>query len=151
LQGGRVSNEQSLVVMPGDDPNSARIFGENNWGNNRLLTQIGPYVTRRGFYGVKVDASGDIRVESVNMNIRAPSVVPKASVPSGLVYTYHKKVDGWYLSALEAHDVSQVRFSCRVGPSLLRYNDWYAALALDADGKTIWVGTVWGLTRIRPW
>ena len=71
------------------------------------------------------------------------------SLATNVIYTYNKTPDGWYLTGLDGNDLNNIRFTTKVGPGAPSYNNFYASLALDADGKTIWIGTLFGLTRVQ--
>ncbi len=148
-QNAEVSDENSLIVAPGADGNSVDIYAENNWGNDGVTSTLGPLTTKPGFARMHLQSSGAFAVASVNNTIIVPSVVSKVSLSSNTVYTYNKTADGWFLTGLDADDLNNVRFTTRVGPGTPGYNNFYAALALDADGKTVWVGTLFGLTKIQ--
>jgi hypothetical protein len=148
-QNQEVSDENSLIVAPGADGNNVDIYAENNWGNDDVTSTLGSNVTSPGFARMHLQSNGTFTVASVNNGIIVPSVVSKISLGSKTAYTYNKTPDGWFLTGLDAADLNTVRFTTRIGPGTLGYNNFYAALALDADGKTIWVGTLFGLTKIQ--
>lgn len=143
-----VSNENSLVTLPGPGGVGFRIFVENNYGYSRPSDVLGTGVTKPGLARVDVLPSGDVWIGSRNHLIRIPSVVTKASFPSNTVFTYNKQVDGWYLTALDGDDLYARRFSLKVGPGLYQFNNHYSALSLAPDNRTVWIGTLFGITRI---
>jgi hypothetical protein len=54
------------------------------------------------------------------------------------------------LVGCSADDLNNIRFTARIGPgSSMPTTIYYAALALDSDGKTVWVGALFGLTKIQ--
>jgi len=144
-----VSDENSLIVMAGADGNSMDIYAENNWGNDDVTSTLGAAVTQPGFARMHLQSGGTFTVASVNNTIAVPSLVSKASLVSNIVYTYNKTLDGWFLTGLDADDLNRVRFTTQIGPGSPGYNNFYAGLALDADGKTVWVGTLFGLTKVE--
>jgi hypothetical protein len=80
----------------------------------------------------------------------APSVVPKVSLPNGLVYTYTKPggsmADPWYFTALDFRTGRTVwKFQPGGG---LGFNNNYAPVTIGPDG-TAYVGTLGGLVAIR--
>jgi hypothetical protein len=80
---------------------------------------------------------------------RAPSVVPKLSLATGLVYTYTKpkradNADAWFFTALDFR-TGETIFK-RYSGAGLGYNNNYAPVTLGPDG-TAYVGTLGGLTR----
>lgn len=144
-----VSDENSLIVASGADGNSADIYAENNFGNDEVTSTLGPLTTKPGFARMHLQSNGTFTVASVNNTIAVPSVVSKMSLASNTVYTYNKTADGWFLTGLDADDLTNVRFTVLIGPGTFRYNNFYAGLSLDPDGKTIWLGTLFGLTKIK--
>jgi len=148
-QNEAVSDENSLIVAPGADGWSADIYAENNFGNDSIGSTLDSAVTKPGFARLHLSADGIFAVASLNSHIAVPSVVSKMSLASNIVYTYNKTPDGWYLTGLDGDDLNNIRFSAKVGPGTLGYNNFYAGLSLDADGKTIWIGTLFGLTRVQ--
>ena len=147
-QNPQVSDENSLVAAANAD-GSVDIYAENNWGNDTVESTLGPAVTKPGFARMNLKPDGQFVVASVNNTIAVPSIVSKVSLPSNVVYTYNKAADGWYVTGLDATDLNTVRFTNRVGDGAIRYNNYYSGLSLDADGETIWLGTVYGLMRAR--
>jgi hypothetical protein len=82
---------------------------------------------------------------------RAPSVVPKLSLATGLVYTYTKPAgtgisDPWYLTALDFRTGATV--FRRLAGDGLGYNNNYAPVTLGPDG-TAYVGVLGGLAGFR--
>ncbi len=82
---------------------------------------------------------------------RSPSVVPKASVASGLVYLYAKEpradlIDAWYLTAVDFR-TGRTAYKVLAGTGKWFDNDW-APITLGPDG-TAYVGVVGGLVAIR--
>jgi hypothetical protein len=75
-----------------------------------------------------------------------PSVVSKLSLTSGLIYTYTKKRDGWYFTAIDFSDGATV-YEARVGVSIAA-NSHYAGLFLGPDGRTAYVGTLEGIISV---
>ncbi len=145
----RVSDENSLIVAASTDGNSADIYAENNYGNDAPASTLGSAVTEPGFARLHLQADGTLTVASVNDTIAVPSVVSKLSTANNTVYTYNKTTDGWYLTGLDAADLNEIRFSVLVGLGTPVNNNFYSALALDADHKTVWVGTLSGLTKVQ--
>ena len=85
------------------------------------------------------------------VDCRAPSVVPKFSAKTGLIYTYTKPVgpgtiDRWYWSALDFQTGREV-YSVLAGTGIL-FNNNYAAAYLSAKGVG-YVGVVGGVVRIE--
>jgi hypothetical protein len=145
----KVSDENSLIVAANADGTSVDIYAENNWGNEKVDSTLGSAVTEPGFARMNLRPDGTFVVASVNSTIAVPSIVSKVSLQSNILYTYNKAADGWYITGLDATDLTTVRFTYRVGAGLIRYNNFYSGLAIDPDGETIWLGTVFGLLKAQ--
>ncbi|MFL5884079.1 MAG: hypothetical protein ACJ77M_03330, partial [Thermoleophilaceae bacterium] len=139
---GASDTDQSLIAV-GDS-----FIAENNYGYS------GPAATEQG----RSTAGGLDRVDVVNGTCQkvwhsaevAPSVVPKASLANGLVYTYTHPAgdqsDPWYFTALDFR-TGQTVFKFRAG-SGLGFNNHYAPVTLGPDG-TAYIGTLGGLALVR--
>ena len=82
---------------------------------------------------------------------RAPSVVPKLSLSTGLVYTYTKPpnaegTDAWYFTAIDFRTGETV-FS-RLAGTGLGFNNNYAPVTLGPDG-TAYVGVLGGVVAFE--
>ncbi|MEM7025321.1 MAG: hypothetical protein AAF637_22440, partial [Pseudomonadota bacterium] len=146
----RTANENSLVVYPSKHPGRVNIYGENNWGNQLVLSTAGPFVTRPGYGGIQVDRHGLVRVLPNNRRIRVPSVVSKGNTASRQLYTYNKRVSGWFLTAMNPRDPRRVLWTVQVGTGMPRYNNWYAQLSLAPDDETFVIGSTVGVIKVRP-
>jgi hypothetical protein len=157
---GLGSDENSLVSVPGG------LIAENNYGFDgplpKSLTTRTPD-TEPGVVKVAVDyRRGGCHVAWTNTNARVPSVVSKASLGAGLLYSYtHPSAaelpwklialpealapESWFFTALDLRTGKQV-WSRLVGTNL-GFNNNYAPVTLGADG-TAYVGTLGGLVRI---
>jgi hypothetical protein len=144
-----VSDENSLIWAPRLGGRTASIFAENNWGNTTVRSTSGRKTTEPGFARMVLLPNGKLFVAARNDRISVPSVVSKASQKSHLVYTYEKRPSGWFLTALRERTLAPA-FSVRVGNGASRNNNYYSGLSLDPDGKTVWIGTTLGLTRVVP-
>ncbi|HZO05640.1 MAG TPA: hypothetical protein VFB52_04580 [Solirubrobacterales bacterium] len=144
-----VSDENSLVWSPGPGGHGTVLFAENNWGNETVTSTVKTKTTKPGVARMLLAPNGRFTVDARNDRVAVPSVVSKASQRSGLLYTYEKRRSGWYLTALRQDDLKQA-WTVRVGDGHARYNNYYAALSLDPDGKTVWIGTTLGLTKVVP-
>ena len=154
------SDENSLVSVPGG------LIAENNYG------YVGPLpkdVTLRspdtepGVVKVAVDyVHGGCHIAWENDEVRVPTLVSKADLATGLLYTYtHPSAaelpwkalplpnalapESWFFTALDLRTGKQV-FSQLVGSSL-GYNNNYAPVSIGPDGSA-YVGTLGGLVRI---
>ena len=78
--------------------------------------------------------------------------MPKISLANGLVYlyTYERLPSGGYAWHLTALDVAtgQTVFRTPTGAGLT-YTDFGAPITLGPDGRTVYIGTMGGMTRIR--
>lgn len=126
------------------------LFVENNYG------YVGPEVARGpqtvpGFARVDVllERDGCVPVWT-NATVMSPSVVPKLSRASGLIYAYTRQADDlshrWAFTALRA-DTGTEEFSVPVGDNLLLNNN-YAGLAIGADGSA-YLGVLGGIVGFR--
>jgi hypothetical protein len=145
-----VSDENSEIVAPAQDGSGGvDIYAENNWGYTAPSSVQGDLVLQPGgFVRMRLTPDGTLTAASINPTISVPTIVSKVSVASKTVYTYEKRTDGWYLTGLDSTDLNTVRFSVRTGDGQLRYNNHYSALSLDPDGRTIYLGTLFGVTRV---
>lgn len=125
---------------------------ENNYGYQDPFSLNSGAVTEPGFARVDVDSGGKgcHRVWT-NRDARAPSVVPKLSAKTGLVYTYTRPPDpsgaeGYYWTAIDFRTGKTVwnRFA---GAGLL-FNNNYAGIALGADG-TEYLAVIGGILALR--
>jgi outer membrane protein assembly factor BamB len=141
---GASDTENSLIGT------GTSIIVENNYGySGPLATEFGRS-TAPGLERVDINRGGHgCHVVWRSAEI-APTVVPKLSLSTGLVYTYTKPAgassDPWFLTAL----------SFRTGKTVYRelagdglgYNNNYAPVTLGADG-TAYVGVLGGLVEFR--
>jgi len=99
---------------------------------------------------VKPDGSGCRKVWT-NHDAGAPTVVPKLSTRTGLIYAYTRPPDpsgsqGYYWTAIDARNGKTV-WSKYAGSGLV-YNNNYAGLALGPDG-TAYLGVIGGIISLR--
>ena len=138
---GESATENSLVAA------GRALFVENNHGYEGFA-DVASGTTRPGFARVDVRADGsgcDLVWETAKVS--APSVVPKVSRATGLLYTYTKAGDspGWYWTALDAATGAVAwRVLAGTGGS---YNNNYAGLALGPDGAA-YLGVLAGVVRL---
>ena len=143
FQKGAGDTDQSLIAT------GRSLIVENNYGYSSPVATENGNTTTPGLERVDVrrDHSGcDVRWTSQEI---APSVVPKVSVPNGLVYTYTKPAgsgDPWYLTALDFRTGRTV-YKARSGGGL-GFNNNYAPVTLGPDG-TAYVGVLGGLVALR--
>ncbi|MBM3666075.1 MAG: hypothetical protein FJW90_01105 [Actinobacteria bacterium] len=120
---------------------------ENNNGYTFQTTEAGA-ITAPGVARVDV-RKGRCRLAWTS-SVIAPSGVPKASLGSGLLYTYTREPSGdgsraWYFTALDLDDGRTV-FRRLTGAGTY-WNDHYAPISIGPDGVA-YSGAVGGLVRI---
>jgi hypothetical protein len=143
---GAGSTDQSLI---GTDRS---IVVENNYGYTGVTSVMDGRTTEPGFERVDVrdDGSGCFTVWR-NTHESAPSVVPKLSLGSGLVYTYTKPADpngtdAWYFTAINFRNGKTV-YKQLAGTGL-GFNNNFAPVSIGPDG-TAYVGALGGLVLVR--
>jgi outer membrane protein assembly factor BamB len=141
---GASDTDQSLIA-------AGRSFVvENNYGYSGPAATEGGKTSTPGLE--RVDVARDLKScrKVWHSDEIAPSVVPKLSVPNGLVYTYTKPAgftgDPWYFTALDFRTGKTV-YKTQVGAGL-GFNNNYAPVTIGADG-TAYVGTLGGLVGVR--
>jgi outer membrane protein assembly factor BamB len=137
------ATENSLVAT------DRSIIVENNYGYFGPAATSGGQATTPGLTRIDVDEGGGHVVWTSAE--RVPSVVTKASLANGLIYTYTKDAgpgttDAWYLTAIDFHTGRTV-FRQLAGTGIL-YNNHYAAIYLGPDG-TVYIGVLGGVVAIR--
>ncbi|HYH60638.1 MAG TPA: hypothetical protein VD766_02115 [Solirubrobacterales bacterium] len=140
---GASATDQSLIGA------GRSIIAENNYGYSIPATQGGGTSTP-GLQKVKVNKKlDDCRTVWRSEEI-APSVVPKASAKTGLVYTYTKPGgtgDPWYLTALDFR-TGETRWK-RLAGTGLGFNNNYAPITIGPDGR-IYLGVLGGMVAFFP-
>ena len=141
---GQSDTDQSLVAA------GNALFAENNYGYSSPLAVEEGRTTIGGLERVDVNSDNSGCQKVWHSDETAPSVVPKASLANGLVYTYTHPAgyisDPWYLTALDFRTGTTI-YKFRVG-SGLGYNNNYAPVTIGPDG-TAYVGALGGLTLAR--
>jgi hypothetical protein len=145
FQRGASATDQSLIAAGGS------IVAENNYGYTGPSATMDGATTTPGLERVDVDPAGRNCRSVWRSNEVAPSVVPKLSAATGLVYTYTKparedETDAWYLTALDFCTGRTVYR--RLAGTGFGYNNNYAPVTLGPDG-TAYVGVLGGLVAIR--
>ncbi len=138
---GAGATENSLIAS------DRSLFVENNFGYEGLASVTGR-TTTPGFARVDVRADGSgCDVVWRNDTLAAPSVVPKLSRATGLIYTYTKAADtdAWYWTALDAA-TGDVAWQALAGVGSA-FNNNYAGLAIGPDGAA-YLGVLLGLVRL---
>jgi hypothetical protein len=122
---------------------------ENNYGyQNPTSTEQGK-TTAPGLERVDINASGSGCHVVWTSAEAAPTVVPKLSLSSGLVYTYTKgteTTDPWYLTALDFASGRTVYK--QLAGSGIAFNNNYAPVSLGPNGSA-YVGVLGGLVEIH--
>jgi hypothetical protein len=140
---GRGATENSLIAA------GRSFLVENNYGYTGPLSTLLAGTTEPGFARVDVDRDGRGCGLVWESDVRAPSVVPKLSLGTGLVYTYTKPAGAtsapWYLTALDFR-TGRTEFEVQAGRGY-NHNNHYAPITLGPDGVA-YVGAVAGLIRI---
>jgi hypothetical protein len=139
-----------------DDENSLIVAGrsmivENNYGYNDPTSVMLGKMTAPGFARVDIDRNGrGCHIVWTNRTERAPTVVSKLSLATGLIYTYTKDpglLDPWYWTAIDFRNGRTV-FKQLAGTGAVFYNNNYAGIALGPNG-TAYVGVLEGLVSLR--
>jgi hypothetical protein len=123
---------------------------ENNYGYTGPTAVGAGGTTTPGFARVDINRSGTgCHVVWTNSSVAAPTVVPKLSLATGLVYTYTKpagSVDPWYWTALDFR-TGRLVWSRLSGTGTF-YNNNYAGIALAPSGAA-YLGTLGGIISLR--
>ncbi|MEA2161130.1 MAG: hypothetical protein QOD66_3510 [Solirubrobacteraceae bacterium] len=139
-----------------DTENSVIVAGrammiENNYGYTGPASITAGALTAPGFARVDINRDGrGCHLVWTNSTERAPTVVSKLSLATGLIYTYTKDpgpLDPWYWTALDFRTGKTV-FKQLAGTGSLGFNNNYAGLALSRRG-TAYLGTLGGLIAFR--
>jgi hypothetical protein len=140
---GHGATENSMIAV------GRSFLVENNYGYTGPPSTLLAGTTEPGFARIDVDRDGrgcDLAWES---DVRAPSVVPKLSLATGLVYTYTKPAGAtsapWYLTALDFRTGSTV-WEVQAGRGS-GHNNHYAPVTLGPDGSA-YIGAFAGLIRV---
>ena len=144
---GASATENSLIAV------GNALIVENNYGY-QLLSATGGAVTTPGVARVDVrpDESGcDVVWTS---NERAPSLVPKFSTRTGLIYLYTKDPDpvnttsdAWFWTAIDFRDGHTVWK--RLAGTGINFNNHYAGLAISRRTHAAYLGVIGGLVTLR--
>ena len=142
---GAGNTDQSLIGV------NRSLIVENNYGYSGPTATERGGVTEPGLERVAIDRDGRGCHRVWRSRERAPSVVPKLSLRSGLVYTYTKPplqdgTDAWYFTAIDFRS-GRTRYK-RLAGTGLGYNNNYAPVTIGPDG-TAYVGVLGGLVALR--
>jgi hypothetical protein len=125
---------------------------ENNYGYTGPAAVENGGTTTPGIERVDIDRDGTGCHKVWHSDEISPTVVPKLSLGSGLVYVYTKPADqpggadGWYLTALDFR-TGATRWRKLTGEGL-GFNNNYAPVTIGPDG-TAYIGTLGGLVAVR--
>jgi hypothetical protein len=142
---GASATDNSLITVGNS------IVVENNYGYSGPTATMDGATTSPGLARVDIRTGGG-RCRAVwRSNEIAPSVVPKLSLATGLVYAYTKPADpngtdAWYFTALDFRTGATV-YKQLAGTGL-GFNNHYAPVTLGPDG-TAYVGALGGLVLLR--
>jgi hypothetical protein len=143
---GASATENSLIGS------GRSLIVENNYGYQDPFGPNAGSITSPGFtrVDVKSDLSG-CRVVWRNTTERAPTVVPKLSMKTGLVYAYTQDPNPsggqtWSWVGINAR-TGKTAFKVPAGEGLAANNN-YAGIALGPDG-TAYLGTIGGVRALR--
>jgi hypothetical protein len=143
---GASATDQSLNVA------GRAIVAENNYGYSGPSATEQGASTSPGLERVDLDRDGTGCHHVWTSKEVAPTVVPKISLPNGLVYTYTKppRDDGsdyWYLTALDFRTGRTV-YRFRAGEGL-GYNNNYAPITIGPDNGAVYLGVLGGMVMLR--
>lgn len=146
FQPGASATENSLLTA------GRALIVENNYGYQDPFGLNAGAITEPGFARVDVRPGGTgCRKVWTNHDARAPTVVPKLSTKTGLIYAYTRPPDpsgaeGYYWAAIDFHTGNTVWQ--RYAGSGLPYNNNYAGLAIGSN-RTAYLGTTGGIIALR--
>jgi hypothetical protein len=141
---GASATENSLITA------GRSIYVENNYGYQDPFGPNSGALTAPGFARIDVSRTG-CRTVWTNTTERAPSVVPKLSTTTGLIYTYTRDPapllqQPYFWTAIDAR-TGATAWKVYAG-SGLGFNNNYAGLALGPDG-TAYLGVTSGIVALR--
>ena len=142
---GQSATDNSLIAT------DTAMVVENNYGYSGPTATQGGRSVPGGLERVDLNTDGSGCHLVWHSDERAPSVVPKLSLATGLVYTYTKDPrddgqDAWYLTALD-FATGQTVYE-RLSGEGLGYNNHYAPISIAPDGD-LYVGVLGGLVLLR--
>lgn len=141
------ATENSLITT------GRSIIVENNYGYTDIFApDAASVVTEPGFARVDIRRNGrGCRKVWTNRTARAPSVVPKMSAKTGLIYTYTRPPDpggsqGYYWTAIDFR-TGETAWNKYAGSGFF-FNNNYAGLGLGPGG-TAYLGVIGGIVSLR--
>ncbi|WP_019926082.1 hypothetical protein [Nocardia sp. BMG111209] len=141
---GASDTENSLIAA------GRSLVVENNFGYTGPEAALLGRTTTPGFARIDLDTDGNGCHAVWDNDIEAaPTVVPKLSLATGLVYTYTKgagPADPWYWTALDFRTGATVwKQLAGTGPG---FNNNYSGIAVGPDGAA-YLGVLGGLISVR--
>jgi hypothetical protein len=143
---GKSATENSIIAA------GRSFFVENNYGYQDPFGPNSGALTEAGFARVDVNKNGKgCRKVWENTDVRAPTVVPKVSTKTGLIYAYTREEaplgeQPYFWTALSAK-TGKTAWKVYAG-SGLGFNNNYAGLALAPDG-TAFLAVTGGMVSLR--
>jgi hypothetical protein len=143
---GASATENSLIT------NNRSLYVENNYGYQDPFGPNAGALTTAGFARVDVRRNGKgCRKIWTNITEHAPSVVPKLSTRTGLIYSYTRDPappgeQPYFWTAIRAR-TGRTAFKVYAG-SGLGFNNNYAGIAIGPTG-TAYLGVIGGLIALR--
>lgn len=144
---GAGATENSLIGI------GRSLIVENNYGyGDPFDPATSNSISEPGFARVDISRNGkSCRKVWTNTEVRAPTVVPKMSAKTGLIYSYTRPPDpsgaaGYYWTAID-YRTGETAFEKFAGSGLL-YNNNYAGITLGPDG-TAYLGVIGGVISLR--
>jgi hypothetical protein len=126
---------------------------ENNYGY-RVTTTINGAVSTPGVTRVDLRPDGSGCDVMWTSNERAPSVVPKVSTKTGLLYLFTKDPDpvnptsdAWFWTAIDFRTGATVWK--QLAGTGLNFNDHYAGLVIGRRTRTAYLGVIGGIAALR--
>lgn len=143
--GAGASDTENSLISAGNS-----LVVENNYGYTGPEAALLGKTTTPGLARIDIDPDGNgCHQVWTNTTEAAPTVVPKLSLATGLVYTYTKGTevsDPWYLTALDFRTGATVwKQLAGTGPG---FNNNYAGIAIGPNG-TAYLGVLPGLIALR--
>jgi hypothetical protein len=142
---GKSATENSIITA------GRSMIVENNYGYQDPFGPNSGAVTEPGF--VRVDVNKKLtgcKTKWTNNEVRSPTVVPKLSTKTGLIYTYSRPEDpdaqGYYWTAIDWRNGKTAWM--QYAGSGLGFNNNYAGIALGPDG-TAYLGVTGGIVTLR--
>jgi len=125
---------------------------ENNYGYDIVGFQTGAVQSKPGVTRIDIDPDKKGCHVVWSSNVVVPSVISKASIANGLIYTYTREVDpngvqAWYWTTLD-FQTGSTQYKQLAGTGF-RWNNHYAALAIGPDGTEYVSGFPGGLWSIK--